>query len=233
MKSLAEQMVNHDREQFRRLANNLPDHYDDQHQLEQVAQVINSVFAQLLAAFPAATANREQSEMNEIRRQWVLAFRENGITTMEQVDAGMRVARRQNKPFLPSPGQFISWCKDEMACVAGLPTVDELVDLIYGYCRERGLYHDAESYPWQSKLHYWLVTGLYSNMRANSLTDGELRKKAADELACMAIRLNRGDVIPEPTKQLPILGGKPLSRARSLSKVAEIREKHGLRGRKQ
>ena len=27
---------------------------------------------------------------------------------MEQVNAGMRVARRQNRPFLPSPGQFVA-----------------------------------------------------------------------------------------------------------------------------
>lgn len=230
MKSLAEQIKNHDREQFRRVANNLPEHYDDKPQLEQVAQVINSVFGQLLAAFPAATANREQSEMNEIRRQWVLAFRENGITTMEQVSAGMRAARRQEKPFLPSPGQFIAWCKAEQATAAGLPSTEELVNMIYQYCRERGMYHDAESYPWESKCHYWLVTGLYSNMRANSLTDAELRKKAAEELACMAMRINRGDTIPEPTKQLPILGGKPLSQAQGLSKIAEIRQKFGLRG---
>ncbi|WP_240331513.1 replication protein P, partial [Enterococcus faecium] len=25
------------------------------------------------------------------------------------VNAGMRVARRQNRPFLPSPGQFVAW----------------------------------------------------------------------------------------------------------------------------
>ncbi len=95
MKSLAEQMHNFDREQLRRVAHNLPEQYDEKPQLEQVAQVINSVFSQLLAAFPATTANRDQTEMNEIRRQWVLAFRENGITTMEQVAAGMRVTNSQ------------------------------------------------------------------------------------------------------------------------------------------
>ncbi|MBK0784805.1 Replication protein P, partial [Escherichia coli O25b:H4-ST131] len=70
MKSLAEQMHNFDREQMRRVAYNLPEQYDEKPQLEQVAQVINSVFSQLLAACPATTANRDQTEMNEIRRQW-------------------------------------------------------------------------------------------------------------------------------------------------------------------
>ncbi|EFI2133351.1 replication protein P, partial [Escherichia coli] len=105
-------MVNFDREQMRRIANNMPEQYDEKPQVQQVAQIINGVFSQLLATFPASLANRDQNELNEIRRQWVLAFRENGITTMEQVNAGMRVARRQNRPFLPSPGQFVAWCRE-------------------------------------------------------------------------------------------------------------------------
>lgn len=231
MKSLAEQMHNFDREQMRRVAYNLPEQYDEKAQLEQVAHVINNVFSQLLAAFPATTANRDQSEMDEIRRQWVLAFKENGITTMEQVQAGMRVARRQERPFLPSPGQFVAWCKAEEATAAGLPSADELVDLIYLYCKKRGLYPDAESYPWESKTHYWLVTALYQDMRANALSDAELRRKAVIELTHMAVRINRGDVIPDPVKQLPVLGGKPLTQAQGLAKIAELRQKHHLGGK--
>lgn len=242
MKSLAEQMHNFDREQMRRVAHNLPEQHEDKAPVERVAQVINGVFTQLTATFPAAVANRSQEDMNELRRQWVLAFRENGITTMEQVAAGMRVARRQEKPFLPSPGQFIAWCKSEMASVAGLPSADELVSQVYQYCRDRGLYPDAESYPWtgmidgkhttQSSANYWMVTGLYQKMRANDLSDAELRRRASGELALMATRINSGEVIPAPTKTLPILGGKPLGRAQSLARVAELREKHGLRGPK-
>lgn len=231
MKSLSEQMQNFDREQMRRVAHNLPEQYEDKSQVEQVAHVINGVFTQLLAAFPASLANRDQHEVNEIRRQWVMAFRENGITTMDQVNAGMRVARRQERPFLPSPGQFVAWCKAEEATAAGLPNVNDLVDLVYEYCRGRGLYPDAESYPWHSNAHYWLVTTLYANMRANSLSDAELRRKAADELAHMTMRINRGEAIPDPVKQLPVLGGKPLSQAQGLAKIAEIRAKFGLGGK--
>lgn len=233
MKNIAAQMINFDREQMRRIANNMPEQYDEVPQVQQVAQIINGVFSQLLATFPASLANRDQNELNEIRRQWVMAFRENGITTMEQVNAGMRVARRQDRPFLPSPGQFVAWCREEAATAAGLPNTSELVDMVYEYCRKRGLYPDAESYPWQSNTHYWLVTNLYQDMRANSFSDAELRRKASDELARMANRINSGDMIPEPVKQLPVLGGKPLSRMQGLAKLAEIREKHGLRGRKQ
>lgn len=232
MKSLAEQMRNHDREQMSRMTHNLPEQYQERAPVEQVAQVFNKLFNELRAAFPASMANfRSQDDLNEFRRQWLLAFQENGIHSMAQVDAGMRIARRQERPFLPSPGQFVAWCKAGEAAQAGLPTADELVDMIYEYCRTRGLYPDAESYPWQTSAHYWLVTSLYQNMRANSLSDSELRRKAEVELAKMANRINRGERIPEPVKALPVLGGRPLTQAQGLSKIAEIRARHGLKGK--
>ncbi|EEW1831593.1 hypothetical protein D9F77_20245 [Escherichia coli] len=67
-------------------------------------------------------------------------------------------------------------------------------------------------------------------MRANALTDSELRRKAADELAHMTARINRGEAIPEPVKQLPVMGGRPLNRAQALTKIAEIKAKFGLKG---
>ncbi len=58
MKNIAAQMVNFDREQMRRSANNMPEQHDDKPQVEQVATVINNVFSQLISAFPATTDNR-------------------------------------------------------------------------------------------------------------------------------------------------------------------------------
>ncbi|MCK6916271.1 replication protein P [Enterobacter roggenkampii] len=105
-------LINHDREQMSRMAHNLPEQYQERAPVEQVAQVFNKLFNELRAAFPASMANfRTQDDLNEFRRQWLLAFQENGIHSMAQVDAGMRIARRQERPFLPSPGQFVAWCK--------------------------------------------------------------------------------------------------------------------------
>lgn len=232
MKSLAEQMRNYDRDQMRRAAQSLPDVLDEKPQIEQVAQVINGVFTQLLAAFPATTANRDQAEMNEIRRQWVLAFRENGITTMQQVAAGMRMARRQERPFLPSPGQFVAWCKEGEQEMAGLPKADELVSMVHDYCARRGYYDAPEAYPWEHPAHYWMVTSLYSGMRANCWTDSELHKKASAELVMMAARITRGEQIPEPKVMLPQMGGKPLGQKQGLEKIAEIRARFGMRRNK-
>lgn len=234
MKSIAESMHNFDRNNFQRIAAGMPEIQDAQsfaHQATKTAEVFNELFRQLLAVFPAL-ANKSAEDLNEMRRQWLLAFKENGITTMEQINAGMRVARKQEKPFMPSPGQFVAWCRSEEVVAAGLPDVNELMNMVYRYCRTRGLYPDAESYPWERNEHYWLVTGLYTDMRANALSDSELRRKASDELLRMVRRMNAGEVIPEPVKQIPKLGGRPLSYEQGLNKIAEIRAKFGLgRGR--
>lgn len=38
------------------------------------------------------------------------------------------------------------------------------------------------------------------------------------------------EAIPEPVKQLPVMGGRPLNRVQSLAKIAEIKAKFGLKG---
>lgn len=244
MKNISEQIHNLDRENFRRVAHGLPEVQDDNAPVrqQQVAEVFNSLFSQLRATFPAAIANfRTQDEFDEFRRQWLLAFSENGITTLAQVAAGMRVARQQERPFLPSPGQFVAWCRAEECAAVGLPDQAALMDLFYRYCRTRGSYPDAESFPWpgkidgkntsQSSANYWIVTTLYQQMRASGLSDAEVRRKAGEELAAMALRIRRGEEIPEPIKRLPKLGGKPLTQAQQLAKIREIQAKHGFKGR--
>jgi len=245
MKSIAESMRNFDRENFRRAAHGMPEIQDASapaRQAEQVAVIFNSLFAQLRAAFPAAVATiRNQAEFDEIRRQWLLALGEAGIVKMEQVDAGMRVARRQEKPFLPSPGQFVAWCRAEESAAVGLPDQSELVALVYQYCRKRSSYPDAESYPWpgktaegqhttKSKACYWLVTTLYQQMRGQGLSDSELNRKAGEELAKMVQRIRSGEAIPEPVVRLPLMGAKALTREQGMERLAEIRAKFGLKG---
>lgn len=70
------------------------------------------------------------------------------------------------------------------------------------YCAKRGDYASAEQYPWQSNAEYWMVTGLYSMMRANNLSESELRVKCRSELRKMSQRIEAGEQIPEPRKQL-------------------------------
>ncbi|HFZ0149478.1 TPA: replication protein P [Klebsiella aerogenes] len=194
MKSLAEQMHNFDREQMRRVARNLPEQYDEKPLLEQVAQVINSVFSQLLAAFPATTANRDQTEMNEIRRQWVLAFRENGIITMEQVSAGMRVARRQERPFLPSPGQFVAWCKQSGGAL-GI-TVDQVIAEYWDWRNRSFEFTSSEQFPWSQPVMYHICIELRHRSTERQLTHSQLAREAGDLLDMWEKRATEGKPVP-------------------------------------
>lgn len=194
MKTISEQLQNFDRENFRRVAAGMPEIQDEKAPVEQVAQVINGVFAQLFAAFPAATANRSQDDLNELRRQWVLAFRENGITTMKQVAAGMRVARRQEKPFLPSPGQFVAWCKQETRAF-GI-TADEVMAEYWKWRKLVFKYPSSESYPWPQPVLYHICLELRRRSTDGQLSEKELNHAAADQLSYWESRAASGQPVP-------------------------------------
>lgn len=194
MKNLAENIRSFDREQARRVAHNLPEQYTECEQTQQVAQIINGLFVQLAAAFPASLVNRSQEDFNEIRRQWVLAFRENGITTLELVEAGMRMVRRQERPFLPSPGQFIKWCR-EGRCVLGITTGDVMAE----YWKWRKLvfrYPSSELYPWPKPVYYHICLELRRRGTDGQLCQKELEREAADILDMWEKRVLAGKPIP-------------------------------------
>lgn len=194
MKNIAAQMVNFDREQMRRIANNMPEQYDEKPQVQQVAQIINGVFSQLLATFPASLANCDQNELNEIRRQWVLAFRENGITTMEQVNAGMRVARRQERPFLPSPDQFVAWCKQSGGAL-GI-TVDQVITEYWDWRNRSFEFTSSEHFPWSQPVMYHICVELRHRSTERQLTHGELAREAGDLLDMWERRVTEGKPVP-------------------------------------
>ncbi|EOU3149220.1 TPA: replication protein P [Yersinia enterocolitica] len=192
---------------------------------EQAAQIFNELFRQLKAAFPALmTSIKDQSDLNELRRQWVLAFIENGITSIDQVNAGMKIARQQATPFLPSPGQFIAWCKQGATRAAGLPDADELYDMVMDYAKRRDMFSSAEAFPWPSNLAYWMVTKLYSQQRVQGLSEQDLRKRCGKELADMSKRIESGEPIPAPVVQIPKLH-IPVSNEKALDHIAELRAK--------
>ena len=194
MKNIAAQMINFDREQMRRIANNMPEQYDEKPQVQQVAQIINGVFSQLLATFPASLANRDQNELNEISRQWVMAFRENGITTMEQVNAGMRVARRQERPFLPSPGQFVAWCKQSGGAL-GI-TVDQVITEYWDWRNRSFEFTSSEHFPWSQPVMYHICVELRHRSTERQLTHGELAREAGDLLDMWERRVTEGKPVP-------------------------------------
>jgi len=81
MKNIGTEMRNFDREHMRRVAMGMPEQQSEPRQ-EHAAQVFNELFRQLRAAFPASmSVFKTQADIDEFRRQWLLAFAENGITS--------------------------------------------------------------------------------------------------------------------------------------------------------
>lgn len=94
-------------------------------------QVVNGVFEQLQAIFPAwRRAFPTDEALSASKREYAKALIEAGITGIEQIKVGMQVARQQSEPWFPSPGQFIKWCELTPEAM-GLPSVDQaLADVL-------------------------------------------------------------------------------------------------------
>lgn len=203
MRQLVSAIQNRDGSALARLAGDSPQPVD-RGVHEDVEKLVNALFINLKQVFPASvsTAWKNPNDEAAAKRQWIAAFAENGIHSKQQLSAGMKHARASGSPFLPSPGLFIEWCKEALFSAAGVPYEDELYSMVMTYCAKRGGYVTAEDYPWGSNAEYWMVTGLYSMMRANNLSEPELRMKCRSELRKMSQRIEAGEEIPEPRKQL-------------------------------
>ena len=198
----------------------------------EAESLVNDLFKNLKQVFPAASQTNLRSLLDEnaAKQQWIAAFAENGIRSREQLSAGMQHARASGSPFWPSPGQFIAWCKQGALKAAGLPDEDELYVLTMTYARHRGGYVSAEAYPWTSSAAYWMVTTLYDHMRHENWSEAQLRKGCGTELKLMAKRIEAGEKIPAPVARIPQMSVKSaMSKSDGLRKVAELREKLGLK----
>ncbi len=192
----------------------------------QAEQLVDVLFRNLKQIFPASVNTIFKNESDELaaKRQWIAAFAENGITTREQLQNGMRHARASDNPFWPAVGQFIKWCKQEDFTQLGLPTETELYEVFKKYCSERGW----RRFNWPSNACYWIVTKVYSEMRSRNLSDSEVIKLCASELKVMANKIKSGEKIADPILQLES-AVIPTKRDKALSIIADLKNKHGFK----
>ncbi|HCB5058930.1 TPA: phage replication protein [Salmonella enterica subsp. enterica serovar Paratyphi C] len=161
-------------------------------------RLVDALFMQLKQIFPAATQTNLRSDADErvAKQQWIAAFSENGIRTRKQLSAGMQKARSSQSPFWPSPGQFISWCRE------GSGALGVSVDDIMGeYWRWRKLvfrYPTSEQFPWRDKnpLYYHVCLELRRRGTEGQLSEKELIRAAGDILHDWEKRALAGKPIP-------------------------------------
>ena len=88
---------------------------------------------------------------------------------------------------------------------------------------------DVDKFKFNSTVEYWLITDLYCRCRRYTWSVEQLRKEIKQALRNMTDRLKNGEVLPEPTKQLPSQAtSMPVSKTRQAEIIASI--KGSLRG---
>ena len=167
-------------------------------------KLVDLLFVNLMQVFPAAkqTALSTPAEVAAAKRQWITAFAENGITSVEQLQAGMRMARQQESDFWPSCGKFIGWCKAGAAENAGLPSVDEVEAEFKRYSANRGQHARPEDFNWSAPVMYWIVIDVRHLMLQHNYTESEIRKSIQQHLNRWAKRLAKGERVPTPAPQI-------------------------------
>lgn len=209
---------------------------------EDGERLVDRLFVQLKTVFTAAdqTVFREPDAEKRTKQQWVLAFHENGIRTIDQLVPGMRRARASEKPFWPAPGEFIKWCLEGSAKDLGLPEADAVMAEFRRYCNERSLYDAPEDFPWSHPVMYWIIPVMRTEMTERNLTMDEIRKLANGFIADWCRKLQAGEQIPPPVVRIENktrppstvdelgLGNEEVKK-RGADMLARIRAKNGNR----
>ncbi|EJL80964.1 replication protein P [Pantoea sp. GM01] len=168
----------------------------------EAARLVDKLFNQLKLVFPAAEQTALKSDAHETaaKRQWTAAFAEGGIRTLEQLSAGMRHARASTSPFWPSPGQFVSWCKDSTT-VLGV-SLEEAMDEFRRYNRDKGQYTTPEAFSWSKPIMYWLVTEARRAMYQRCMTEPEVENFMSRKMAEWSKKVAAGEQVPNPVQTL-------------------------------
>lgn len=93
-----------------------PQNQTHQHQLQgnindNAKRLVDRVFEQLKSIFPAwQYAWKDAKAIDAAKVEWVKAFLEGNVNTIEQLREGFKHARASESDFLPSSGKFVQWC---------------------------------------------------------------------------------------------------------------------------
>ena len=162
---------------------------------ENTAALVNQVFSELQAIFPAwRHAYPDTPTLDAAKRTWTLALFENQIRSVEQINTGLRKARKSGSPHIPSVGQFVTWCK---------PSAEDFglsLDQVYSEITlRRGKYKGQNfefSHPVIAQINTRVGFQLYQ------LNTEKFRLVIKQELAHWLQRLAAGEQLPEPRPAL-------------------------------
>lgn len=194
------------------------------------AEFVNRIFAQLQAIFPAwRSAFPDDRAAAEAKRQWTLGLVEAGLTDVETIKAGLRMARQANSPFIPSVGQFIGWCREARKEALGLPSEGEVMHDIARYSHERK--YNVTDPRFMTQLHpmaYWIYQNL--DMHLWREANEEKAAKMLHEVYMRAVaQVTAGHEFPDPPLMLREMppNNAPLTdeqRQKARSAIADLKK---------
>lgn len=181
-----------------------------QHAPATAERLIDRVFEQLIASCPTLLSV-QQEQLKILKQQWILGFAENRVKTFDQVKRGMAAARAKTNGYLPSVGEFISWCNNYDNHELGLPTLDELESRLqkyFGYAKE------PHNFKFRSRAEYYLLKTIYDGYGKKKWED--CQKAMPKILAEVAEKVKTGfefPEIPELLEQKPKVIGPEVARS--------------------
>lgn len=130
---------------------------------ESTTKVVNELFKEIFSIKPAFKASFEtQEDLLTTKRQWMLAFEEENITSIERLRNGFKSLRKSPTPFFPSPGEFLELCKIKPEDI-GAPGLDkaynEAIKNAYPDNTEKKWSHTAVRHAFHKSGPYYLRTG--------------------------------------------------------------------------
>lgn len=167
-------------------------------------KLVDALFDNLIRLFPAArnTILATPEDVAAMKRQWILAFVDGGITTVDQVRAGVKMARTQGNDFWPSCSKFIAWCREADRAALGLPSDDDVMAEFHRYAREHYQHSSPEEFNWSHPVMYWVVLDVRHLMHEHNYTSNEVLRSIQKHMRIWEKKIRSGESIPSPMKQI-------------------------------
>ncbi|EBI1480205.1 DNA replication protein [Salmonella enterica] len=167
-------------------------------------KLVDALFDNLIRLFPAArnTILATPEDVAAMKRQWILAFVDGGITTVDQVRAGVKMARTQGNDFWPSCSKFIVWCREADRAALGLPSDDDVMAEFHRYAREHYQHSSPEEFNWSHPVMYWVVLDVRHLMHEHNYTSNEVLRSIQKHMRQWEKKIRSGESIPSPMKQI-------------------------------
>lgn len=179
---------------------------------KESAAVINWLFKELRSNFTAfKQAWPDQETYNQAKKTWLKAFVLAGISRVEQLQHGLNKCYLMEKPFVPTAGEFIAWCRPNPQDL-GFPCFDEAYVISIEINRQFSDYKHKDDRVYTVIKHAiaQIGSGAYREMKIESA------KKAFKSYYEIALKQFMEGELKIIAKQLPVKAEEhPSDKARS------------------